>query len=208
MKPEIAAKIKAKKLVHKVIQNSFVMEQFESEFLSEIQSLVVDDVHLDIAELDRRNWEAIHAYDSYGQLDTELDVLLEWWPRNGVSTVFTTSLKHIENSNEAGTLVMKLNNVSDLMLQEISLGLWMFGEIPKLAEQRIEDWRADIWFSYPLKFIVLAEHDGYGMISIAGPVELIEKIKAETNHGLYKWQDGVVPSWNKGAAFPDTTVPP
>ena len=208
MTPQATANIEAGKLADKVIQNSFVMEPFDSEFLSELQAVVVDDVHLDTAEVAKRNWIAIHAYDSSGQLDTELEILLDWRFRESITTVFASSLKHITNSNEAGTLVMKLNNVTSPILAEISAGLWMFGEIPKLAQQRIEDWRADIWFSYPLKFIVLAEHDGYGMISIAGPAELIEKIKTETKHGLFEWRNGVVPSWNKGAEFPETTVPP
>jgi hypothetical protein len=193
MKLEIEAKISKAKIANKQIQQSFAMENFTAEFFSEITALVVDDVHLNEAEIYRRNWVAIYSDNNDGYLDTEREVLIEWWAQQGIDYIYSTSRKHLIESTNDQVLVMKLANLTSLILCQIESGMWMFGEIPELAQARIADWHADIWFSRPLRFIILFEHGGYGTTTVAGPPELIEIIKTSTTHGLYEWKDGVVP---------------
>lgn len=204
----IEAKNAGRLLAVEKIQKSFFIERFDDLFISEISALVLDDVHLSGAEIKRRDWQAVYADDNGGAIDIESDALVNWCKQKNISPIYATSRQRLVAHIDNNVLVMKLTKIDTEILNQIDLGMWMFGDIPELASQRISDWRADIWFTNPLQFIVLSEHDGYGTTTIAGPAELIASVKAAATHGEYTWKDGVVPDWNKGAMFPETTVPP
>jgi hypothetical protein len=208
MNPHLQALEKREQAANKIILESFCMTYFEQTFIQEIKSVVSDDIHLNESEIKSRSWRSIHAVNNRGDIDTEKNALISWWNLHQIYPIYATSRQRIADHNCGQVLVMKLEHLDKMVLTQINLGMWMFGDIPELAALRVSDWRADIWFSDPLRFVVLAEHDGYGTTTIAGPPELIENIKASATHGLYEWKDGVLPDWNKGAAFPETRVPP
>lgn len=200
MNERIEARDARAKIANEAILESFCIECFDETFIQAMQSLILDDVHLSEAEITRLNWRVIHAHSNDGNLDTETDALVDWWAAQGISPVYMTSLERLVNHDAGRVLVMKLEQADSVVLNQIALGMWMFGEIPELPAQRISDWRCDIWFSCPLRFIVLSEHGGNGTTTIAGTSDLIEAIKSGATHDLYTWQDGVVPSWNQGAS--------
>ena len=208
MKPHIEARIREEKITNTKIQQSFCKANFDNVFIEEMKLLVLDDVHVSELEIKRRGWQAIHSDNNSGEISMEHQPLIDWWKDQKISPIYATSRQRLVEHQDNKVLVMELTEVNASTLNEIDLGMWMFGEIPDLAAQRISDWRADIWFSNPLEFIVLSEHGGYGTTTIAGPAELIESVKALTNHEEYQWKPGVVPDWNKGAAFSETTIPP
>lgn len=70
----------------------------------------------------------------------------------------------------------------------------MFGDdLPDIASKRISDWRDDVYFSWPLRFLVLSTYDGDGGTAIAGPSELIDIILDASKHNLeddnISWQE-------------------
>lgn len=208
MNPYIEAKNASRKIANQIIQQSFCKEHFDDEFLKEMQLLVCDDVHLNEAEIKKRNWVSIYSDNNDGAMDIESQGLIDWWDEQKISPIYATSRQRLFEHTDNQVLVMRLTQIDTCVLNQIDLGMWTFGEISSLANQRISDWRADIWFSKPLRFIVISEHGGYGTTTIAGPAELLEKIQAKTTHDEYEWKPGVVPDWNKGAAFPETSIPP
>ena len=195
---DVAARDAMRKTSVTAVQQSFCITHFSDSFIQEIQSLLLDDVHLNDIEIKRRGWEAIHADGNSGAIDIESQALVDWWKAHEISPVYATSRQRLVEHNDNKVLVMKLTEINSSMLNVIDLGAWMFGKIPDLAAQRIPDWRADVWFSDPLRFIVVWEHGGYGTTTIAGPVELIEAVRARATHDDYEWKAGVVPESNKG----------
>lgn len=208
MNPHLQALEEREEAANKIILESFCMTYIQPTLITDIKSVVLDDVHINESEIKNRNWRSIYAENNRGDIDTEKIALINWWNLQRLYPIYATSRQRIVDHNCGQVLTMKLQHLDEMVLTQITLGMWMFGDIPELAALRVSDWRADLWFSDPLRFVVLAEHDGYGTTTIAGPPDLIECIKASATHGLYEWKDGVVPDWNKGAAFPETRIPP
>lgn len=161
------------------IRSSFCLESFDPDFIDQISALVTGDISFDLAEVARRSWKVIVSDDSSGQLNTESEVLVQWWKQEGISPVYATSLNRLKKGKVEAAIVMRLVDPDFWVLNQIQGGMWMFGEgVPDLAQQRIADWREDVYFSCPLRFVVLSIYDGDGGSAIAGPPELIRRVLA------------------------------
>jgi len=191
------------------IQRSLRMEVFDANFLEELRTLLHDETHFSFEEIQRRNWKAIHA-DNGGELDTEMDAILNWFTAQGITTMYASSKQEIDAAHDGRVLVVYLEAPNDDDLLDLQLGLWMFHTADKSDEDfglAWTTWRDGLYFSKPLQFAILREADGYGSTTIAGPSGLIDAVKASANHGLYLWMDGPLPLENLGGKNP-STVPP
>lgn len=204
MDPKILARLDEAKKAQEIIRKSFIERKFDSDFIKKINSLVIDAVHIDLAVLAEFGWSSIYTEDNDGYLDSEIDLLIEWFKKKSINSIFVTSPQRVKNCEEDQVLVMELCAPTSEILVEVQGGGWMFSELSELASQRVSDWRSDIYFSEPLSFLILAEHGAYGTTTICGPEELIMSIKSKATHGEFEWHFGVVPETNKGAAFPKT----
>lgn len=144
-------------------------------------------MNLNMEEVKRREWLAIASDDSDGVLNAEMDALINWWSQNGIETIYATSRNRLVNHVDGRVLVMKLETLASSIFNKIQLGTWMFGDIPDLAQQRISDWYEDVYFSYPLRFVVLSTYGGFGRTIISGPSSLVKSIKvaATMRHDEY-----------------------
>lgn len=204
MAPKILARHDEAKKAQEIIRKSFIERKFDSDFIKKINSLVIDAVHVDQAVLAEFGWSSIYTEDNDGYLDSEIDLLIEWFKKKSINSIFVTSPERVKNCEKDQVLVMELCAPTSEILLEVQGGGWMFSELSELASQRVSDWRSDIYFSEPLSFLILAEHGAYGTTTICGPEELIMSIKSKATHGEFEWHLGVVPETNKGAAFPKT----
>lgn len=202
MDSKIRDRLDEAKKAQDIIRKSFIEKKFSSDFIRKINSLVVDAVHVDEAALAQFGWSSIYAEDNDGYLDSEIDLLIEWFKEKSIMPIFITSPERVKNCKNAQLLVMELCAPTSEIFVEVQGGGWMFSELSELTSQRVSDWRSDIYFSEPLCFLILAEHGAYGSTTICGPEELINLIKTKTTHGEFEWHLGVVPETNKGAAFP------
>lgn len=204
MDSKIIDRLDEAKKAQDIIRKSFIERKFDSAFIKKVNSLVIDAVHVEQAALAQLGWSSIYTEDNDGYLDSEIDLLIEWFKEKSIKSVFITSPKRIKSCKNDKVLVMDLCAPTSEVLVEVQGGGWMFSELSELASQRVSDWRSDIYFSEPLKFLVLTEHGAYGTTTICGPEELIMSIKSKATHGEFEWHFGVVPEINKGAAFPKT----
>ena len=143
---DIEARNARRKTAIETINQSFSLCYFDDIFIQEIKLLVLDDVHLSEPEIKRRNWQVVHADDNSGAIDVESRALIDWWRLRKINPVYATSRQRLIENQNNNVLVMKLTEIDTGVLNQIDLGMWMFGKIPDLAAQRISDWRADIWF--------------------------------------------------------------
>lgn len=159
------------------IRKSFCIEKLSFELIFEIEDLVKDDLNFNVKNVRRKDWRVIASKDTSGQIFNELDILIKWWKDNEVEPLYATSLQRIKNRGERPIILMKFDCVDYSIINQIQVGGWMFGEnISDLGKQRISDWRNDVYFSDPLKFLVLSVYDGDGGTTIAGPSEIIDLI--------------------------------
>lgn len=167
------------------IRNSFALEKFPLDLIEGIEDLVRGELDFNIEKLKAINWRAVVSNDSCGQIFPELEALIRWWEKEGISPVYATSLQRLKDGKGDLTIVMKFGCVSFLGINQVQLGGWMFGDgLPDIASKRISDWRDDVYFSWPLRFLVLSIYDGDGGTAIAGPPELISSILDASKHGL------------------------
>lgn len=160
---------------HKII-NSFCLESFPLHLIDEIDALVNGNVNFEISNIEKRSWRAIRSLENSGQFFLELEALIQWWAQEKISPIYATSMSRLKQGREGSTIVMKFNEPDYLTINQIQQGGWMFGNISDIASQRISDWRYDVYFSNPLKFLVLSIYDGDGGTGIAGPSDLIDLI--------------------------------
>ncbi|PKM18639.1 MAG: hypothetical protein CVV11_15185 [Gammaproteobacteria bacterium HGW-Gammaproteobacteria-15] len=186
----------------KTIRSSFIEREFKTDLIRKINHLVIDDVHVDEAALSQFGWTSIYTEDNDGYLDSEIDLLINWCKEQSLDPIFVTSPARIRAGENSKVLVMELCSPSPEIFIAVQSGDWMFDELSDLAQQRLADWRSDVYFTASLDFLILLEHGAYGTTTICGPKSFIEMIKAETAHGLYEWSFGTVPKANKGSAFP------
>ncbi|MCZ2338030.1 MAG: hypothetical protein LC127_07490 [Chitinophagales bacterium] len=166
---------------HKII-NSFCLENFPLHLIDEIDALVNGDISFEMSNIKKRSWRAISSLENSGQFFLELEALIQWWTQKKISPIYATSMTRLKQGRKNSTIVMKFNEPDYLTINQIQQGGWMFGNISDIASQRISDWRYDVYFSNPLKFLVLSIYDGDGGTGIAGPSDLIDLIlKASKN---------------------------
>lgn len=164
------------------IINSFCLENFPLHLIDEIDTLVNGDISFEISNIKKRSWRAISSLENSGQIFLELEALIQWWTQKKISPIYATSMPRLKQGRKNSTIVMKFNEPDYLTINQIQQGGWMFGNISDIASQRISDWRYDVYFSTPLKFLVLSIYDGDGGTGIAGPSDLIDLIlKASKN---------------------------
>lgn len=176
------------------LKESFVLEKFPLDLIEEIESLAEGDRGFNLSNIKNINWKAIVNNNGTGQIYSELEALVQWWEKEGISPIYATSLQRLKNGKSEPTIAMKLSCPSFLEINQIQQGGWMFGDdLPDIASKRILDWRDDIYFSWPLRFLVLSTYDGDGGTAIAGSPELIEIILDASKNSLEEdhisWQE-------------------
>ncbi|MBD9402824.1 hypothetical protein [Comamonas sp. CMM02] len=176
------------------IRKCFTLEKFPLNLIEEIENLVKGSTEFNIDNIKAINWRVIVSNNSAGQIYSELEALVKWWRKEGISPIYATSLQRLKNGKSEPTIVMKFSRASFWEINQVQQGAWMFGDdLPDIASKRISDWRDDVYFSWPLRFLVLSTYDGDGGTAIAGPSELIDIILDASKNNLEEdhisWQE-------------------
>lgn len=176
------------------IRKSFTLEKFPLDLIEEIESLVKGSAEFNIENIKAINWRVIVSDNCAGQIYSELEALVQWWRKEGISPIYATSLQRLKNGKNEPTIVMRFSCASFWEINQVQQGGWMFGDdLPDIASKRISDWRDDVYFSWPLRFLVLSTYDGDGGTAIAGPSELIDIILDASKNSLEEdhisWQE-------------------
>ncbi|MDM0046629.1 hypothetical protein QTH91_19220 [Variovorax dokdonensis] len=174
------------------IQESLCIEQFDAAFVRQLAALFDDAEHLSEMAIEREQWVAVYS-ENAGQLDGEIDGILEWLRDNQITRIYATSKHEMDMSIDGKLLIVRLQEPNRLDFVDLQLGLWMFAAGTSSPQLEWDTWRNGLYFSNPIKFAILRTADGLGSTTIAGPPELIAAVKANAHHGLYEWIDGVLP---------------
>ncbi|MFT3759171.1 hypothetical protein [Thauera sp.] len=176
------------------ILNSFFLEKLPPDLIDQMINLVTDDLSFNLVEVERQSWKAIISDNNSGELNTEAEALIHWWRQKKISPIYATSLKRKKMGKTGPVVTMRLSDPDFWIFNQIQFGSWMFDkDLSDLGRQRISDWREDMYFSYPLSFIVLSVYDGYGGTAIAGPPELVDRVleasRDSSEKGPIHWRE-------------------
>jgi hypothetical protein len=122
MDSKIMEQLGEAKKAQEIIRKSFIERKFDSDFIKKINSLVIDAVHVDQAVLAEFGWSSIYTEDNDGYLDSEIDLLIEWFKEKSIKPIFITSPERVKNCGNDQVLVMELCAPTSEILLEVQGG--------------------------------------------------------------------------------------
>lgn len=145
----------------------------------------------------KMGWICIYATTD-GQMDDSDEILLCKLLSNfKINILNATSHYELTQTNSHGILVAAIPEPTANDLGDLRNGFWCVGDWIELLRSKNllwNSWQEGFYFSWPLKFALVQNTEGFGRTYIAGEPEIIDAFFSKSNSDLfespssYKWQ--------------------